>query len=534
MNLPFPVPEKLPKGVSMPTWVVLDVQGKYPTRTPGNPVLAAMQRTDSLESFDRRIDALIRAPWLHGVIVRVGELGVELAKAWHLARSLKRLSAEKRTVAFTTRLDMLTLLVASSVREVAVPESAELSVTGFTSEVTFYGALLKKHGVRFEDVRVREYKSALARFRQESMDAYDREQREALLASVEASWVRDVADARGVTGDDVLAWLAEGITSARRAREVGMVDRIAYEDELVGPATRAVASVAPSLKPARKASPEGRVAVVPVHGVIVPGRSRNNPVQLPLLGGPMAGADTVVWALRRAEKDRSTRAIVLHVDSPGGSALASDLIWREVQRCRKPVVAVFGDVAASGGYYVSAGADRIVAAPMTITGSIGVVSGKPVLEEFNERQGINPERVTRSAFPGLTSASRPWDERERALMEQAVQEIYERFTARVAEGRGMTRDAVDAIGRGRVWSGADALDLGLVDELGDVNTGVERACELAGLPFGAPSWTVEVRGRLELPDVTEPAASVLSGGLPVSLLRERAWVWLDAAWRVRG
>ncbi|AFZ65742.1 S49 family peptidase [Deinococcus peraridilitoris] len=539
MDLPIPVLDKLPKGLSFPTWVVLDVQGPYPARAPRNALQALVQRTDSLESLDRKIDALAGAPGLHGVLIRLGELPIEAGTAWHLMRSLRRLSKEKRTIAYASSLNMVSLLVASGAREIALPESADLSLTGFAMEVTFLGEFLRKHGIAFENARIKEYKSALTRFSESRMDAFDREQREALLASAEATWVREVAGARSVDENTVREWLTEGVTSARRARELGIIDRVAYEDELVGPGTRPFSTVVrallkPDLSELLPSAPgASRIAVVTLQGAIVPGRSRNNPLPIPLFGGPQAGSDTVVTALRRAQKDPGTKAIVFYVNSGGGSALASDLIWREVQRSRKPVVAVMGDVAASGGYYVLTHAQRVIAAPTTITGSIGVVAGKPVLQEFNERQGFRPERVSRSEYPGLMSASTPWSERERALIDRSIEEVYDRFTGRVAEGRGLTQARVNELGRGRVWSGADALEVGLIDELGDLNIGIERACELAGLGYDTPVWNAEARGKWELPDLARPAADLGEVLKAPDFLQERALLWLDADWRLR-
>lgn len=528
MDLPFPVMDKLPKGLKLPTWLVLDLQGPYPARAPGNLLLAALTRQDSLESLDHKIDALIEADWLHGVLIRLGDLPVGAATAWHLLRSLRRLSEKKRTVAYASSLDMVKLLVACGAREIALPESAELNLNGFAMEVTFLGEFLKKHGITFENVRIREYKSALTRFSESRMDGADREQREALLKSAEATWAREIAASRDLSEEAVRAAFGEGITSAKRARELGLIDKVAYEDELVGPGTRPLPAAARALfgteLPDLSFSAPDRVAVVNVLGTIVPGRSRQNPLPIPLFGGPQAGADNVVSAMRKAQKDKATKAIVLYVDSGGGSALASDLMWREVARSKKPVVAVMGDVAASGGYYVLTHAKKVIAAPTTITGSIGVVSGKPVLKEFNERQGFNPERVSRSPYPGLYSSSTPWDGDERALIERSIEEVYDRFTSRVAQGRGLTQERVNEIGRGRVWSGQDALGLGLIDELGDLNTGLTRARELAGLSYDAPSWTVS-GGRWELPD--------LSSAVSLGWTQERALTWLDAGWKLR-
>ncbi len=522
-------PEPLPKGLTLPTWVVVDVQGTYPARSAANPLAQLVNRQDSLEAFDRRLEALAKAEWLHGVLFRIHDVQVGLATAWHLGRSIERLSKAKRTVAHAANLNMRSYLLASGAREVAAPESAELNFTGLAMEVTFLGEFLQKHGVQFENLRIREYKSALTRFSETGMDAHDREQREVLLSAIEDAWVRDVAVRRGRAQAEVRAWLQAGVTSAQQARELGLLDRVAYEDELVGPATRPVASVAKRLAGKPGAGREGRVAVVTLSGAIVPGRSRNVPIPLPLAGGPQAGADSVVAALRRALRDKTTRAVVFHVDSGGGSALASDLIWREVARAQKPVVAVMGEVAASGGYYVLTHARRVIASPHTITGSIGVVTGKPVLEAFNARYGFKAETVRTGELAALESSARPFTPEQRALVERGIEEVYDRFTQRVAQGRGLTQARVNEIGRGRIWSGADALEVGLVNELGDLNTAIERACELAGLPYGAPVWTAEAprSGPLPVPVEVNPAAAL-------SWLSERHLLLMDPSWRLRG
>src|SRR5690606_3885171 len=345
----------------------------------------------------------------------------------------------------------------------------ELWVHGSALGATFMADALARAGIRYEKLAIREYKNAGDQFALPTMSEAQRRQYEAILDSVERTFLEAVAEGRGREPEEVKRWVDEGVTSARRALELRMVDRVAYEDEVVGEG-HAPAARAAMFAPSRTRGPGGRVAVVSLEGAIVTGRSRRSPLPLPLLGGTMAGSETVVRALRAAGKDPLTRAVVFHVDSGGGSALASDMIWREVRRLaeRVPVVAVMGELAASGGYYVLTHATRVVAAPATLTGSIGVVAGKFVLEEFNARYGLNPELLTRGRYAALMRSSRGWDREERALLERYIAEVYERFVARVAEGRRLSRERVDEIGRGRVWTGRDALDLGLVDELGAV------------------------------------------------------------------
>ncbi|AWN22903.1 peptidase [Deinococcus irradiatisoli] len=531
MNIPFSKAAGvgLPQGVSKPTWVVIDIAGPLPARQPTNPLAALLNRQESLESLAAKFDKLSRAEWLHGVMLRFGTLETDLAAAHALAAMLRRLSEHKRTVSYLPSVNKVSLLAAAGAQEVVAPESAEFMLHGFGAEITYLGAFLKKHGIDFENLRIGEFKSALTRFSQDHMDDAQRHQTAELLRSMEDAWTGDLARARGVSEDAVRQWLSEGVSSARRAAELGILSKVAYEDELIGPAARPLAAVIDLLTPPGNKRGAGRIALVPVVGNIVVGKSRHNPLPLPLLGGAMAGSDTVVAALRRAKEDKHTKAIVLYVDSGGGSALASDLIWHEVRTSEKPVVAVMGSVAASGGYYVLAHAKHVVASPYTITGSIGVVLGKPVMTEFNARQGFTPERVERQDNALIYSAAQPFSEAERRELERAIEEIYQRFISKVAEGRGLSVEQVDALGRGRVWSGPDALQAGLVNELGDLHTGIQRACELAGLSYDAPVWTATPPNRGPLPEFAQQAAAV---SLRPPFLSERLLLWLDLGLRL--
>ena len=230
--------------------------------------------------------------------------------------------------------------------------------------------------------------------------------------------------------------------------------------------------------PGRKSKPT--IAVVTLHGPIVSGRG--GPQVLPF-GTSSAGGDTIAAALREAAADDSVSAVVLRVDSPGGSVTGSETIWREVNRIRdagKPVVASMGAVAASGGYYVSMGADAIVANPGTITGSIGVVTGKLVARELKDRLGVGSDSVRTNANADAWSVNAPFTDEQQAHVEAEADLFYTDFIERVAQGRKLTVEAVDAVARGRVWTGADALERGLVDELGGLRTAIKRAKVLAG------------------------------------------------------
>jgi protease-4 len=256
--------------------------------------------------------------------------------------------------------------------------------------------------------------------------------------------------------------------------------------------------------PGRRSKPT--FAVITVDGPIVNGRG--GPQFLPL-GTSGAGADTIAAALREAAADDAVSAIVLRVDSPGGSVTASETIWREVKRARdrgKPVVASMGAVAASGGYYVSMGADAIVANPGTITGSIGVITGKLVVRDLKGRLGVASDTVRTNANADAWSVDAPFTPQQQAHREAEADLLYTDFVERVAEGRNLSTEAVDAVARGRVWTGADAVERGLVDELGGLRAAVRRAKVLAGLDEDTEVRVVSYPGS-SLLDLVRPRAS---------------------------
>lgn len=510
-------------------WLVLDLHGSYPTHASGGALMAALQRDETFEAFTERLERIAELRWLRGVLVRVGELSVGLATARALGAALGRLAARVRVVGYVPQVSMRSLLVTAELTEVVAPESAEVMLPGFAAEQLYFGAFLAKHGIGFENLRIREYKSALTRFSEAQMDEYEREQLSDYLESAERSWLAEVAG-----GADPASVFDAGLTSATELLAAGLITRVAFDDELVTVAdqnwSRTIELLLPDLAKRKREKKAAGVAIVPVIGAIVSGRSRQTP-PLPMLPGPMAGAETVVAALRKAERDEDTGAILLYVDSPGGSALASDVICRAVARCRKPVVAVMGEVAASGGYYVLAQADHVVADPYTLTGSIGVVVGKPVLSGLHDKQGLNPESVGRD-LALFASPHRGFSAAERTWAETMMAQVYDRFVERVATGRSMSHEQVDEIGRGRIWSGRDALDRGLVDELGDLHAGLAAARRLAALPADAPARTVSAGFTIPgVPTFAKGAGTTLENLWPFG--SEKVLTWFDRAVRIR-
>lgn len=517
------VPGKRPK------WVVVELSGSYPARAKRRPWIAGLPlpaelglSETSLEELEQELRELGDAPWLEGVVFRAHDLHVDWATAFALRRllGLPR-EAGKKTLVWLAELSLVDYYLATAAEQIAVPPSAELHLFGFGVSVTFARRALDKLGVRFEKLAIDEYKNAFDNLAREEMSAPHREQLDALLASLEAHFVDSVAKARGLESAAVRAAVDDGFVSAPRALELRLVDRVAYEDEVVPPESAPSDETARFLPPRLAPLVGPRVGVVSLQGLIVTGRSRRSPLAFPGLGSMMSGADSVAQALRAAVKDERTAAIVLYVSSGGGSALASDLLWREIRKAgeRKPVVAVLGSVAASGGYYAACAAKRIIAAPGTITGSIGVVTGKLVVAELYERLGLRAEHVSRGRFALWTDPTLPLEPAARELLRRTNQEVYDRFVSCVCAGRGMARERVHELGRGRIWSGTDALGVGLVDELGDVRAGIERAAELAGLPRDCAAWNVRAPSELLLPTAADPTTARRALG---TLLQERA------------
>ncbi|MDT5110448.1 MAG: protease [Mycobacterium sp.] len=398
----------------------------------------------------------------------------------------------------------LSYYLASAFREVWMQPSGTLGLVGFATNATFLRDALDKAGIQAQFITKGEYKSAANRFTEAGYTDAHREADSRLIESLHAQVLAAVADSRHLEPAELDA-LADKAPLLRDDALAGrLVDRIGFRDEayariteLIGapdvslPAddpdapprlylsryAKASAVPSPGL-PGRKSKPT--IAVVTLAGQIVSGRGGR---QLSPLGTSSAGGDTIAAALREAGADDDVSAVVLRVDSPGGSVTASETIWREVVRLReagKPVVASMGAVAASGGYYVSMAADAIVANPGTITGSIGVITGKFIARDLKDRLGVGSDSVRTNANADAWSLNQPFTSAQRAGVEAETELCYTDFIARVAEGRNLTIEAVDAVARGRVWTGADALEHGLVDELGGLRTAVRRAKVLAG------------------------------------------------------
>jgi protease-4 len=425
---------------------------------------------------DRRIQA---------VLLRVNLIECDWAKATELRDAILEFRRSgKKAYAFIEEAPDFDMeyYVATACDKVILHPLGWLGVNGIGGYVPFFKGALDKLGVRAEFEHVAEYKTAANMFTEKGFTPAHKEEMESLYSDIFAHYVRTAAAARGKTEAEFRALIDRGFFQGEQAKEAGLVDGCLYEDQL----QRLIQADGPGLgrvrfedytevKPASLGLDTGRrVALVYGVGTIMTGES------LP----PVLGASTVARWIRAAREDKSIAAIIFRVDSPGGSSVGSDVVWREVLLARKekPVVVSMSDVAGSGGYWISMAATRIVAEPQTITGSIGVLAGKFSMAGLLDKLGISAERLTFGEKADIFSPFRPFTGGEKKALQEQILWTYNEFLTKAAAGRGLAKEEVNRIGRGRIWTGSQAKDLKLVDELGGLTTAVNLAKKLAGIP----------------------------------------------------
>jgi protease IV len=381
--------------------------------------------------------------------------------------------------------------LASAADRVFLMPSSTLDLTGVARYEVFLRGTLDLLGVVPDLHHVGEYKNAVNTFTERTFTEAHREAAAGLTAGLYEEIVRGIAESRGMSDADARMTIDRGPFLAEQALAAGLVDELAYEDQVLDRLREATGADAP-------ASIDGdaygrvslrslglnqgpRVAVIYAAGMIAGGRGGFDPVN-----GAVVGSDTLNDYIRRARRDRSLRALVLRIDSPGGSATASDAIWRELVITKEarpdlPLVASMSDLAASGGYYIAMPADAIVAQPSTLTGSIGIFGGKFVTGGLYEKLGAAIEATSRGQHAEMQSPDRPYDPVEVARLREQLQAFYDRFVEKAAQARGRTPERIDEVARGRVWTGRQALEEGLVDELGGLSRAIEVAKERAGI-----------------------------------------------------
>lgn len=465
-------------------------------RSRGKPRLRTVLRTLYEAGDDPRVA---------GLVAKVGGTKMELAIAQEVRAAVRTFAATgKPAVAWAetfgeSSTGTVPYYLATGFDEIWLQHAGELDLIGVMTEVTFLRGVLDKLGIEPQLDKRHEYKNAADRImRTEFTDAH----RESVDRLIESAWdeiVDGIAAGRSLSATEVRRLADQAPLSVNRALEGGLIDRRGYRDEVYAEVRRRLGGDVRLLYATRwspKKSMPSRIAQVatsrsqPVvalvegHGTIVTGANRRAP-----MSGPQMGSDTIAAAFRAVRADDNVRAVVFRVDSPGGSYVASDTVWREVgltSQAGKPVVVSMGTLAGSGGYFVACPADVIVAQPTTLTGSIGVFGGKAVVTGLTDKVGLATGAVARGAHARMFSAQVGFTEDERGLLSSWLDDVYDDFVTKVAEGRGMPRDDVHQIAKGRVWTGADAARNGLVDVLGGLRDATAIARERASLADTAP------------------------------------------------
>ena len=544
-----------------PLILELDLTDGIADGPPQDPLAALLtiRRTrlpDLLDGLKRAAsDDRVRA-----LVVKVGGSRIGLAKVQELRDAvLDFRQSGKLAVAWSESFGdfvrgNVPYYLATGFERIYLQPSGTLGLTGVAVEQVFLRGALERLGVDFQSAARYEYKSAADQLTETGFTGPAREAAARLAESVTEQLAAATAAGRGKTVEQARKLLARGPFLASQAVSEGLVDGLLYRDQVYEQVRKEAGADATLLYlqryrrthslsdlPRRLRSgvqeltpgqPGRFVAIIYAHGAIRSGRSgRGGP------GGGGMGSDTVAAALRAAAADEGARAVVLRVNSPGGSYTASDVIWREVVRVRaagKPVVVSMGDVAASGGYFISAPADVIVTQPATITGSIGVILGKPVLQELFSRVGVSTDLVADHADNAtMLSASRPFTDADWSRINEWLDAVYADFTEKVASGRRMDVGRVHELARGRVWTGADAVANGLADQTGGMREAIAIARLRAGLPDDAPARPYPRFGpfdQLRPAESSEsrPAAAGSLGAGAVAALFADGW---GPAWR---
>lgn len=475
-------------------------------QTPSSP-LARAQAGTAYPLLDL-LDALEQAAAdkrVVGIVARVGSKAPGVARAQEIADAITEFNRSgKPTVAHVETFGELSsgslaaILIGASFGKLYLQPGGEFGMTGMVQRKFYLRGLFDKLGVLPELDHRHEFKAAKYMLTEDHMVAPDREATSRYVGAQFEQLLVGIAAGRGIPAGTVRALVDRAPLLAEEARESGLVDDLLYKDQVLEAARESWAKgartldIATYLKRAKRLHRRGpTVAIIYGTGMVVQGTSQFEP----LTRQPAMGSDDMVRAFRTAIDDKKVKAIVFRIDSPGGSAVASDTIWRETRRAieaGKPVIATMGNVAGSGGYFVAAGCTGIVAQPGTLTGSIGVVAGKLVTSGAWAKAGVTFDDVARGENARFMSPDRSFTESENERFQTLLDAIYLDFVQKVAEGRGKDFDAIEPIARGRVWVGADARENGLVDELGGIRRAIAMAREAAGLEPNKPYKTAVI------------------------------------------
>jgi protease-4 len=477
--------------------LLLNVSGSLPDYTPDDPFARAVGFAQP-QSFTSLLTQLRKAKVdsrINAVFLDISFPGIGWGRADELRDAIKEFRTSGKPVyAYMEIGSNKEYYIATAADKIFLPPSGDIYINGFAAEAMFYKGSLDKLGIEADVIQIGpKYKNAPDQYTKKEMGEGQREVINALLDEYFGRFTGAIAESRKKSVDDVKKLVDEAPYNARQAKELGLIDEAFYREQVYEELKKTLGyGEDEKLRTMRTGEYRDipsdslglnngeKVAVIFASGPINVGRSNDSP-----FGGEMVGSDTVVAAVNDAAADTSVKAIVLRVDSPGGSALASDLMWNALENAKKkkPVVVSMGDVAASGGYYIACNANKIVAQPSTVTGSIGVFMGKPVVKGLYDWLGITNEYVMRGKNSGIFRETEKWTPEERAKMEAQTNGIYfDNFLPKVSQGRNMSPEQANTLGQGRVWTGTQAKGNGLIDEFGGLEKAIQVAKELAQLP----------------------------------------------------
>jgi len=445
-----------------------------------------------------RLRAIARDPTARAVVVTFDGASAGWATLEELRDELVRLrAAGKKLFAYMVSGTGRDYYVATAADRIYVDPAGGLRLVGMSGTTMYFRGAFDQLGIQPQFEKIAEYKSAPEQFTEVGPTAIAARMRNELFDSLWDRWVTTVAEARHLTPDQLRAMVDAGpYTAGDLASDTRLVDAVAGPDQVGQLVTKELGLILPVTRP-DDARPERwqrpGVAVIYVDGDITDGKSQS----IPVLGQSLAGGETLIEALTEARNDPRVGAIVLRIDSPGGSALASELIAREVFATRgvKPILCSMSNLAASGGYFVAAGCELIFAEPMTITGSIGIFYGKFDIGGLARKLGVTTDTYKRGKHADLESMYRPYTDEERAVLKEKLRYMYGRFVGAVAEGRGIAAADVDAVGRGHVWSGAQAMPIKLIDRFGGLGDALDEARRRMGLTAATELQLVELPRR---------------------------------------
>ena len=493
----------------------LELSGTIQDRVAENPfdiygeLMGSSESAMGLNDILSNISKAKNDPNIVGIYLEMGSLSAGFATIEEIRNALIDFKESGKFISsYSEYYSQRAYYLASVSTTICIYPEGAMELKGLNSTIMFYTDALKKIGVEPQIIRHGKFKSAVEPFMLTKMSDANREQVETYMGSIWEQFLINVAKDRELSSEELNTIIDNfDVKNSADAKRLGFVDELFYRDQIQNHLVELMEEdkfddlnfISHSRykrvknENARDKFKKDKIAVIYAQGEIKSGEGKETVI----------GSERISKAIRKARLDEKVKAIVLRVNSPGGSALASDVIWREMSLAKdeKPVVVSMGDVAASGGYYIACDADKIYASPSTITGSIGVFGIMMNLEElYTDKLGLTFDQVKTNKFADLGSNNRPLSEEEYAIIHQSVVEVYETFTSKVANGRKMTQDSVDAIGQGRVWSGSNAMDINLIDAFGGLEEAIKGAAELAEMD--------EYR-LFELPELKAPLEQLL-------------------------